>query len=70
MVLMKKNTICINFEDIQFAELDTYLKVYDCINERLQKDSMNYIFLDEIQLIPDFQKAVDSLFIKKNAIFT
>lgn len=27
---------------------------------------MNYIFLDEIQDIPDFEKAVDSLFIKDN----
>lgn len=62
----EKNTICINFEDIQFSDLDSYLKVYNYINERVQKDSMNYIFLDEIQLIPDFQKAVDSLFIKKN----
>lgn len=30
-------------------------------------DKMNYIFLDEIQHVADYQKAVDSLFIKKNA---
>lgn len=64
--ISEKNTIHINFEDLEFSELDSYMKVYDYINSRLQKDSMNYIFLDEIQLIPDFQKAVDSLFIKKN----
>ena len=28
---------------------------------------MNYIFLDEIQHVTDYQKAVDSLFVKKNA---
>ncbi len=28
---------------------------------------MNYIFLDEIQHVQDYQKAVDSLFVKKNA---
>lgn len=29
-------------------------------------DSMNYIFIDEVQAVPQFQKAVDGLFIKKN----
>lgn len=62
----EKNIVYINFEDLEFSELDSYLKVYDYINSKLQKDSMNYIFLDEIQLIPDFQKALNSLFIKKN----
>jgi hypothetical protein len=33
----------------------------------MQAGKMNYIFLDEIQHVPDYQKAVDSLFIKKNA---
>lgn len=27
---------------------------------------MNYIFLDEVQIVPNFEKAVDGLFIKKN----
>jgi predicted AAA+ superfamily ATPase len=27
---------------------------------------MNYIFLDEIQHVPQFEKVVDSLFIKEN----
>ena len=27
---------------------------------------MNYIILDEIQQVKDFQKAVDALFVKKN----
>lgn len=30
-------------------------------------DKMNYIFLDEIQHVSEYQKAVDSLFVKKNA---
>ena len=29
-------------------------------------DKMNYIFLDEIQHVSEYQKAVDSLFIRKN----
>lgn len=30
------------------------------------KNKKNYIFLDEIQLVPEFEKTVDSLFIKEN----
>lgn len=36
------------------------------MNERLLPDQMNYIFLDEIQHVANFEKAVDSLFIKEN----
>lgn len=61
-----ENTITINFEDLAYRDLNTYQKVYDYIEKKLQPDGMNYIFLDEVQVIPDFQKMVDSLFIKKN----
>lgn len=44
-----------------------YKKLYDHIKGRMLPDKMNYIFLDEIQHVDQFQKAVDSLFIKKNA---
>ena len=30
-------------------------------------EKMNYIFLDEIQHVPHYERAVDSLFIQKNA---
>lgn len=36
------------------------------MKDRLLPDRMNYIFLDEVQRVSDFKKAVDSLFIKKN----
>lgn len=58
--------IAINFEDLEFDELQDYKALYAYIKERLIPDKMNYIFLDEIQNVPQFQKAVDSLFIQKN----
>lgn len=39
-----------------------YHVLYDYVKERLVPDKMTYIFLDEIQLVQQFQKAVDSLF--------
>ncbi|MDD6034611.1 MAG: ATP-binding protein [Lachnospiraceae bacterium] len=58
--------ISINFEDISFEDLLEYRKLYAYVLEHMQKDKMNYVFLDEVQNVPDFQKAVDSLFIKDN----
>lgn len=58
--------ISINFEDMDYEELQDYHKLYKYIKEKLLLEKMNYIFLDEIQHVQNFEKAVDSLFIKKN----
>lgn len=56
--------IWINFEDLAYEHLHDYRALYTYVTERLHPDQMTYVFLDEIQIVPDFQKAVDSLFIK------
>lgn len=58
--------IYINFEDIENEMLLDYKALYSYIKERLSDEEMTYVFLDEIQAVPQFQKAVDSLFVKKN----
>lgn len=58
--------IRINFEDIEFEELLNYRELYHYIKERLLPDRMNYIFLDEIQHVEQYQKVVDSLFLRDN----
>ncbi|MFZ2821946.1 MAG: AAA family ATPase, partial [Lactococcus raffinolactis] len=40
--------------------------MYEKITDNLQADQMNYIFLDEIQMVPEFERVLDSLFIKEN----
>ena len=62
----KEQIISINFEDIDYEELLDYKALYKYIKKRLIPSKMNYIFLDEIQNVPNYQKAVDSLFIKNN----
>ena len=62
----RSQIIMLNFEDIEYEEITDYQKLYYYIKERLLPDQMNYIFLDEIQHVADFEKAVDSLFIKEN----
>ena len=56
----------INFEDADNEHLTNYRTLYDHIKTLLLPDKMNYIFLDEIQHVEDFEKAVGSLFIKGN----
>ena len=60
----KKQIISINFEDLDFEELTDYKKLHEYLKERLLKDKMTYIFLDEIQNVDKFPKVVDSLYIK------
>ena len=56
--------ISINFEELEYEELCDYKKLYAYIKERLQDEKTTYIFLDEIQKVPNFEKAVDSLYVK------
>lgn len=62
----EKQIISINFEAMEFEALQDYHTLYQYINDRLQQDCKNYIFLDEVQHCTEYQKAVDSLFIKDN----
>lgn len=58
--------ISINFEDISFEALNDYKKLHEYIIKRLSSNKMTYVFLDEIQHVNHFEKAVDSLHIRDN----
>jgi predicted AAA+ superfamily ATPase len=51
----------INFEDFNNAELTDYKVLHEHVLSCLAPGGMNYIFLDEIQLVKDFEKAANSL---------
>ena len=55
-----------NFEDLDTLAIGDIYKIHTYIKERLVTDKPNYIFLDEIQNINEFQRLVDSLYIKPN----
>ena len=57
--------ININLEDISYSFND-YKELYDFVNKKITSKKQYYVFLDEVQNVPEFQKAVDSLYIKKN----
>lgn len=57
--------IKINLEDADY-NFETYKELYDYVNKKIDSKKNYYVFLDEVQNVPKFQKAVDSLYIKKN----
>lgn len=58
--------ISLNFEELENEDLLDYKALYSYIKERLCKDKMTYIFLDEIQNVASFEKAIDGLYVKDN----
>ncbi len=64
--ITKDQIISINLEDLKYNFLEDYMSLYNYINDSLKPNKKNYIFIDEVQKINEFQKAVDSLYIKKN----
>ena len=62
----EKQIIHINLEDHDFDKIIDYNDLYNYVAKKLNKNMKNYVFLDEVQKVKDFQKACDSLYIKKN----
>lgn len=56
----------LNFEDLENEDLLDYKSLYKHLKTKILKDKQNYIFLDEIQKVTEFEKVVDSLYIQKN----
>lgn len=63
--IKEEQILQINLENPEF-EFENYKELYHYVNEKLKKDKMNYVFIDEVQNINEFQKAVDGLYIKEN----
>lgn len=64
--VVEEQIISVNFEDLTYYDLREFRRLNSYIEERLVKDKTNYIFLDEIQHVPQFELVADSLFIKSN----
>ena len=60
----EEQIVSINFEELEHEELQDYRKLYACLKEHLCEGKKTYIFLDEIQKVPSFEKVVDSLYVK------
>lgn len=62
----EKRIIEINLENFDHYELRDPFRLYDHIKDRLTDGKMNYVFLDEVQHVENWQEAVNSLMLRKN----
>jgi predicted AAA+ superfamily ATPase len=58
--------IFVNLEDEDLSELLDYKNLHEYVKNKMLTDKQMYVFIDEIQNCKDYEKAVSSLFLKKN----
>ena len=63
--IKQNHIISINLENPD-NEFENYKDLYQHIKKQIKDEKQYYVFLDEIQNVPEFQKAVDGLYIIKN----
>ena len=58
------NIIFIDFMDLEFEEIKEYHALHKYVEDRYDKEKQNYLFVDEVQLCPNFELAINSLYSK------
>lgn len=61
-----ENIVFLNFEEREYLNFTDWTVLYDKIIKNVNNKERYYIFLDEVQLINDFEKLINSLYAKKN----
>ncbi len=61
-----ENIIFLNFEERENLNFTNWTALYDEIIKNVNTKKKYYIFLDEVQLINEFEKLINSLYAKKN----
>ena len=64
--IAKSQIQSINFEDLANEHLTDYRALHKHIIDHLQADCQNYVFLDEVQMVNEFQRTVSSLLLQPN----
>lgn len=62
-----ENIVYIDFENLDFAYLNTAEKLHSYVKKRMTDESRYYILLDEIQEVKHWEKAVNSLISSTNS---
>lgn len=61
----EEHIISLNLESPEY-NFNNYMELYNYVNDKIKDNDMYYVFLDEVQVVDKFEKAVDGLYIKKN----
>ncbi len=55
------NIIFVDFMDLNYEEIKEYHALHKYIEDRYENQKQNYVFVDEVQLCPQFELAINSL---------
>ena len=55
-----KHILYINFEDVEYSYIHNYLDLNQYVKERIVDKEKYYLFFDEIQMVQDWEKAINS----------
>jgi predicted AAA+ superfamily ATPase len=61
-----ENVIYINFEERKNLHFNKWEVLYDDIIKVISNENKSYVFLDEVQIVDDFEKLINALFTQKN----
>lgn len=61
--ILQEQILSYNFDSLQYVEIDTASKLYNEIKSHIYKGGKTYLFLDEVQEVKDWEKAVNSFMI-------
>ena len=59
------NVIFIDFMDLSFENLKEYHALHAYVEERYEESKANYLFIDDVQLCPNFEFAITRLYSKR-----
>ena len=59
------NIIYIDFMDLAFEEIKEYHALHAYVEAQYQANKVNYLFVDEVQMCPQFELAINSLYAKE-----
>lgn len=59
------NIIFIDYMDLMYEIIKEYHALHDYVEERYQEGKTNYLFVDEVQMCPKFELAINSLYSKE-----
>jgi len=65
----EEHIIFINFEDAEFDDIVSYRELNRYVEDRMKDNRRYYVFLDEIQMVENWEKAVNSLRLKNTDIY-
>ncbi|MDR3230049.1 MAG: ATP-binding protein [Synergistaceae bacterium] len=56
-----ENIVHINFENMDFADVDNAKKLHACVTNLMRNEAMYYLLFDEIQEVDEWERAINSL---------